>query len=482
MNPWNLDSPLLRLSPVDVLTLGQAFQGILVLGATGCGKSTGSLYSLAMAFLMAGFGGLVLAVKPDEAAIWRRYAAEAGRENDLIVVSPGGPFKLNAMKYECERPGPGARETESLYRLLNCLSELGERGQGGTQNESYWRNAQGQMLKHTIEVCKAAYGTVSIDTIHEIIRTAAQSPADLESDRWREQSFCLRSILLAEEKTLPLEQRKDFEYAASYFIGELPFMADRTRSSIVTGITGTTDIFMRGAIRELFCSDTTFIPEMTFMQGRIVLLSLDVKSWGATGRIAQALCKLIFQRAFERRDVRQYPRPCFIFADEGQEFVTSEDRTFQATARSARVASVLGSQSLPSLYAALGGGDAARQEADALLSNFQTKVFHANADSITNEWASNMIAKSWQYRATVGSSSPAPQEYRSLMHSLGPQGTNASVSEQLDFDVPPQTFTQLQMGGAPEFVSEAVVFRPGRSWNLTGKNHLRVLFPQGINP
>ena len=481
MTPWNLDCPLLRLSQVDVLTLGQLLQGVLVLGATGCGKSTGSLYSLAMTFLTAGFGGLVLTVKPDEASVWRRYAAQAGREKDLIVVSPGGPFKCNLLKYECERPGPGAGETENLYRLLSCLAELSERGQGSSQTEIYWRNSQAQLQKHSIEVCKAAYGTVSINDIHELIRSSPQSPADLESDRWREQSFCLRSILIAEEKTLPPAQRRDFEYAASYFIGEFPFLADRTRSSIVAGVTGTTDVFMRGAIRDLFCSETTFIPEMTYMQGRIVLLSLDVKSWGDTGRMAQGLAKLIFQRAFERRDVQRFPRPVFIFADEGQEFVVSEDRTFQATARSARVATVLATQSLPSIYAALGGGDAGRHEADALLGNLQTKVFHANGDTVTNEWASNMIAKSWQYRATVGSSTPAPHEYRSLMHSLGPQGTNASVSEQLDFDVPPQTFTQLQMGGAPDYASEAVVFRPGKSWNLTSKNHLRVLFPQGLS-
>jgi len=481
MTPWNLDRPLLRLSSVDALTLGQLMQGVLVLGATGCGKSTGSLYALAMTFLAAGFGGLVLTVKPDEAAIWKRYAARLGREQDLIVVSPGGPFKCNLLKYECERPGPGKAQTENLYRLLSSLSELNERGQGGSQNESYWRNAQAQLLRNTIEICKAAYGTVSIGDIHELIRTAPQSPADLESDRWREQSFCLRSILIAEEKELPSSQRKDFEHAASYFIGELPYLADRTRSSIVTGVTGITDVFMRGALRELFCTETTFIPEMTYLQGRIVILDLSVKEFGETGRMAQTLCKLIFQRAFERRDVQNHPRPVFLFADEGQEFTTSDDRVFQATARSSRVATVLATQNLPSLYSALGGGDAGRQQADALLGNLQTKVFHANGDTITNEWASNMIAKSWQYRTTLGSSTPGPNEHRSLLQTIGPQGTNSSVSEQLDFDVPPQTFTQLTMGGSPDFVSEAVIFHPGKSWNLSGKNHLRVLFPQGVS-
>lgn len=480
MNQWNLDRPLLRLSPVDVLTVGQLMSGVLVLGATGCGKSTGSLYALAMAFLSAGFGGLVLTVKPDEASVWRRYATRLGRDQQLIVVSPGGPWKMNLLKYECERPGAGAGQTENLYRLLSSLSELGERGQGNSQNESYWRNAQAQLLRNTIEICKGAYGTVSIGDIHELIRSAAQSPADLESDRWREQSFCFRSILTAEERDLPASQRKDFEHAASYFIGELPFLADRTRSSIVSGVLGITDVFMRGDLREQFCTETTFIPEMTYLQGRVIVLDFSVKEFGEAGRMAQALCKLIFQRAFERRDVQKHPLPVFLFSDEFQEFFCSDDRVFQATARSSRVATVLATQNLPSLYAALGGGDAGRQQSDALLGNLQTKIFHANGDTVTNEWASSMIAKSWQYRATVGSSTPAPDEYRSLIHPLRPQGMNASVSEQLDFDVPPQTFTQLKMGGSPDFVSEAVVFHPGQRWKLSGKSFLRVLFPQGV--
>lgn len=285
MNPWNLDRPLLRLSPQDALTIGQLMQGVLVLGATGCGKSTGSLFALAMSFLSAGFGGLVLTVKPDEAKTWVRYCRATGRERDLIVVSADGPWKCNLFKYEVERPGAGAGQTENLNRLLCSLAELSERGQGSSQNESFWRNAQAQLLRNTIEICKAARGTVSIADIHEVIRSSPQSPVDLESDRYRDQSFCFRSILAAEERDLPTSQRKDFEHAASYMIGEFPHLADRTRSSIVTGVTGVTDVFMRGTLRELFCTETTFIPEMTYLQGRIVLLDLNVKQFGETGRL-----------------------------------------------------------------------------------------------------------------------------------------------------------------------------------------------------
>ncbi|MDP1799352.1 MAG: TraM recognition domain-containing protein [Planctomycetaceae bacterium] len=480
MTQWNWDQPLLRLSDYDVLTIGELMQGTLIVGATGCGKSTGSLRNLALSFLAAGFGGLVLCVKKDEADTWRRYARVTGRDNQLLVVTPEGRWKCNLLKYECERPGAGAGQTENLNRLLCSLSELGERGHGGSQNEGFWENAKQQLLRNSLDVCKAARGTVSISDLHEVIRSAPQSPADLDSEAFRERSFCFQSILAAEQQSLPASQRKDFEHAASYFLGELPFLADRTRSSIVASVTGVTDVFQRGVLRELFATETTFLPEMC-LQGGIIVLDLSVKEHGTVGRLGQCLVKLIWQRAMERRDVAENPRPVFLIADEFQEFCVSEDRVFQSTARSSRVCTVYATQNLPSLYAAMGGGEVGKQQADALLGNLQTKILHANGDTLTNDWAANLIGKSWQYRTSIGSGSPAAADARTLFHPLQSRSVNASVNEQFDFDVPPQQWTTLKMGGPPEFVSEAIAFQAGRRWGLTGKNYLKVLFPQGVH-
>jgi len=479
MTRWDLKMPLVRLSDYDVLTIGELMQGTLIIGATGCGKSTGSLRNLALAYLGAGFGGLVLCVKKDEAETWRRYARMTGREHHLITVTPDGPFKCNLLKYECDRPGAGAGQTENLNRLLCSLSELSDRGQGSSQNEGFWENAKQQLLRNSLDVCKAARGTVSISDLHEVIRSAPQNSADLDSEAFRERSFCFQSILAAEQRSLPASQRKDFEHAASYFLGELPFLADRTRSSIVSSVTGVTDVFQRGVLRELFATETTFIPEMS-LQGAIILLDLSVKLHGAVGRLGQCLAKLIWQRAMERRDVTMNPRPVFLVADEFQEFCVSEDRIFQSTARSSRVCTVYATQNLPSLYAALGGGENGKHQADALLGNLQTKVLHANGDSFTNDWAANLISKSWQFRTSLGSGSPAATDVAGLLQPLQRRSVNASVNEQFDFDVPPQQWTTLKMGGPPDFVSEAIVFQAGRRWGLTGKNYLKVHFPQGV--
>jgi type IV secretory pathway TrbF-like protein len=60
-------------------------------------KTSGSGRMLAGAYLRAGMGGLVTAVKPEEIPLWRRYAAEHGRENERQArVNPLGLYVTNA--------------------------------------------------------------------------------------------------------------------------------------------------------------------------------------------------------------------------------------------------------------------------------------------------------------------------------------------------------------------------------------------------
>ena len=72
---WPLDLPLVRFSrrDEDVWTLRDACQGVLIMGENGSGKTSGSGELLARKYLEAGFGGLVLCFKTDEAALWQRY-------------------------------------------------------------------------------------------------------------------------------------------------------------------------------------------------------------------------------------------------------------------------------------------------------------------------------------------------------------------------------------------------------------------------
>src|SRR5262249_17242315 len=54
-------------------------------------------------------------------------------------------------------------------------------------------------------------------------------------------------------------------------------------------------------------------------------------------------------------------------------------------------------QNLPSYYARLRGRDP-RHIADSLLGNFQTKIFHANTDPVTNQYAADLVGRRLQRR------------------------------------------------------------------------------------
>src|ERR1700736_1949859 len=79
---WPDILPLCRLSSSakDTLTLADAKTGVLITGQTGKGKTSGPGRCPARAYLRAGFGGLVLCAKIDEADLWRNYLRETGRE------------------------------------------------------------------------------------------------------------------------------------------------------------------------------------------------------------------------------------------------------------------------------------------------------------------------------------------------------------------------------------------------------------------
>lgn len=83
-----LDTPLLHFSSSDPYRIKDALEGILIFGATGAGKTSGFGAALSTSFLNAGFGGLILCAKADETQLWLDYCREAGRVEDLIIVSP----------------------------------------------------------------------------------------------------------------------------------------------------------------------------------------------------------------------------------------------------------------------------------------------------------------------------------------------------------------------------------------------------------
>lgn len=481
VHPWDLEYPLLSFAKGDPWTVGAACEGTIVTGATGAGKSSSSGRLIAESYLSAGMGGLVLTVKPDERSNWERYCEATGRTGDLLVFGPGTGYRYNFLDAEFRRGGGRAGLTENLGGLFRTVLEIAERntgGGGGREDEGYWKRALQQMVRNAIDLLSLAEGRVSIPDLYRLLVSSATSIAEAKSDEWRTRSYCYACLQKADRQGLTESQKADFSLTADYFLLELPGLSDKTRSVIMSTFTSMIDVLNRGVLRDLFCTDTTFTPEQA-LDGKIIVLDMPVKVFAEVGQFAQVLMKHVFQRAVERRDLRTNCRPVFLWADEAQHFLVADDFMFQTTARSSRVCTVYLTQSYSNLLAVL-GGDRGRAQADSLLGNLQTKILHANGDSVTNQWASEMIGRTRQFFINTGSSEERQDDWVAEMIGFIPKTTvNSGMSEQMEFALPPSVFTTLAKGGPSQnWKTEAIVFQGGRIWQSTGENYVRTTFTQ----
>ena len=462
-----LDTPLLWFGPKDSWTIRDACEGTAVFGATGSGKTSGSGRAIAKALLNAGCGGLVLCAKPDEAELWKRYCRETNRSDSLIIFSPSERWRFNFLDYELSRPGDGAGLTENLVRLFGTIMDVAERSRGPRAQQDFWERTTKQLLRNCFDLVIVARGRLLLHEIYDVIVTAPASPEEVTSTAWQESSTCWRLIQEGEAKTKTGVQANDFALAVKYWLKEFPALSSKTRSIIVTNLTSMLDIFLRGALRELFCTTTNIVPELTH-EGAVMVVNLPIKQFAEVGQLAQMLMKYIWQRASERRDVRQRGRLCFLWADEAQFFVDPRDAEFQSTARGARVATVYLSQNIGAYYAQIG-----QSETHSVMGNLQTKLFHANGDPMTNNWASDLFSKSWQFRGTAGTSTSEGNTGRQTV------SKNYGSSDSLDCEVLPGEFTSLRKGGPENNGNvEAIAFQGGRIWHATHKNHIKVCFSQ----
>ena len=468
-DPFGLDNVLLNFNGDEPLTIREACEGVQIFGGIGSGKTSGSGATLAKAFLRSGFGGLVLCAKKDELDTWKDYAKDTGREDSLLVFDTSGDFTFPFLQYEIEREGDGAGYTENLVRLFTTVYESISRQQVGGGNNVYWTRAMQQLLRNAIDLSMIVRGTVSIPLIQQIIFSAPLRAEERDSREWRENSLCWQLMAEGNAKDLDQWSAHDFESTVAFWLKEYPNLANETRSGILSNLTSMLDIFLRRPFRQLFSepseeSDKAF-PELTH-HGVVIVMNLPVKEYGDAGRAAQVVYKYMWQQAAERRNIKENPRPVFLWVDEAQNFATEYDMQFQATARSSRACTVYLTQNIPNYYAEM-GGEHSKYRVDSLMGNLQTKIWHANSDPKTNGEAAEIIGRSWQKKANTGTS-------------IGGESFNISAGEtdSFEYDVSPQEFSKLKKGGPEnQRIVEAFVFQNGRVWK-NGLTHLRVKFKQ----
>ncbi len=465
-----LEIPLLALSQSDEWTIRDAVSGCFVIGGSGSGKSSGPVKSIIMQMLDLGMGGFVLCAKNTEAGKWQRYCHQAGREDDLVVFSPENPeLKFNPLDFEMRRPGRGGGYTANVTGLFKYLLEIFEGSEKSDQGrDPFWERACLELISNTTEVLALAGYTLSLYEMNELIKSCPTEPDEFRSEEWQNSSFCFHCLALASRKAeqeLSEDRRRDLEIAIEYLCKDFPAIPPKTKSSILATFKGMALPFLKSPFREIFGTDTTLRLEDIFERGSIILIDYPLREFTEIGRIAGALMKYFFMTAVERRHITEDSPPCFLCVDECQDFVTSYDRRFLATARESRCCSLFITQNISNLYAAINSNNA-KSIADALLAIFMTKIFCSNADALTNKFAADVIAQSWQHKAQSSTNTG-----ENVSH-------GSTISQQLAHDVLPQEFTMLTKGGPPQNIVETVFFQGGRIFNATGKTYMRAIFEQ----
>ncbi len=469
-------------------TVGHAVEGVQIFGGIGSGKTSGSGRTLALSYLKAGFGGLVLTVKPDEAEMWKTYCDLTGRTRDRLVIEPGGVYRFDFLDYEA-----GLGGTENVVEVLKTVIRASQGGGGLSNNDRFWDDALEILLVHVTDLCRLAYGTVSVRHLYDIVQSLP-SPERTDNIPGKDETAYQTALRLADNdlrdrfsgldrdapdvmdviKDIERDERR-LDQAVQFFEVTYKHLSDKTRSVVDFSFAAFLFRLLRDPFASLFCSGTSTLTPEDCLRGKIIILNLPVKLFNKVGKDVQIMFKFIWQRAMERRRVDQDSKPVFLWSDEAQNFLHEHDAVYQATARSSLIATVYISQNIANYRASM-GGQAAADRVHGLLGTLSTKIFHANADTGTNDYASKLIGNRYVTEISTSKTSADGQ-------------TSKTESSRITLKprVRPEDFIILRTSGTPDGAkpdrsyTEAIVHVQGHLTDPV-KGHFKTLFDQKYTP
>jgi TraM recognition site of TraD and TraG len=471
-----LDRKIISLSEVDHVSTRMACEGVFVAGSGGAGKSSCSGKQLAYGLLSAPrSGALILTAKAEETRNWVSYAKACGRERDLIVFNADSGHVFDPLHYEWTRPGRGAGDLESIIDFFSTLISIGKK-EIGHGHDPFWERGNEQIMRNVIKLLDLAAERISIANIDRVIKSLPTRPGEYEEERWQRDSYSAQLIasIRARQDTLTEEQWSDLDFATQYIFNKWPAFDERPRSSLEMTWSGMADKFLFNPFNRLFCSGKcSFTPEMTTHEGKIVICDFPLLEYGhETGRLINVILKLIFQRAWLRRNLSESPNPVFLWQDEFQYFVTRRDNFFQQTCRGSRVAVVCLTQNILNLSEEL-GEEQPGSKTKSFLGNLAIKIFHQQNDTETCNYAADQIGKEYRYLDNFN----AGNSDNSNSH-MGIGG-----SRQLVHLIEPIEFTRLTKPDSTNPYAQAIVYASGKTFNATkteknpkGRNYLSVFF------
>lgn len=454
-----LDRVLFTWPSGDAFTVRDLVQSVVIIGQIGSGKTSGSGKHIAHA--MNGCGALILASKPEDRDDWIAIARKLGKK--LVIFAEDTNYRVNMIGYELSSGG----DARTLSKFISVVGETIEGKEGGEGRDAFWEKSKDRVIYNAVEGVRQGLGQITAAHLLEFVSTAATSPAQLKDDGWRSQ-FHAQVLYKASKASKTQIEQYDYELLKTFWMKEYPTMADKTRTSILAVVMNTLHVLNTGIVRDKISTSTNVSPA-DLRAGTWVLIDYPVSKYDASGKAIMAGWKFLVQRDLLRRKVSPGDCPVVIWSDEAQNLINSYDAKFMAECRSHLGCQVFLTQSLHSFYGAM---DKHHHQAEALLTNFSTKIFHTIGDAKTAEWASGLLGQ--RLETMTGGGQGEPMGPIDVIFGQSPY--RGSFNETYQPVLQPRQFmTGLRSSGG---VVDGIVVRSGKPF-ATGENYLRVAFKQG---
>ncbi len=461
---FDIDDTLTQLTEDDRISHRDGFQGNIVFGGVGSGKSIGIGAAYLRAYMRADYGMCCLTVKPEETEEIEEIAKEQGRGDDVIKISPSSDFSHDFARAEDER-GEGS-ESETTLNLINTVIDI---AQGASvKSESYWEGGKTQLLRNTITTLKCAGELVTFENIYRFIVTAPTSQKALAGQDFKD-TYCYHVLNQATENADTAtnagraeNHHRDFDICLLYWTKEYPNLAEKTRSIIVSMVTTGADMFLQGNLRTVFSetkSRRPCPPELA-RQGKIIIVDMPVKTFEGVGVIANNVYKLCFQKAAERLPFKKTGIAVALYADECQHFLNDYDNLFLQTSRSAGCSVFFLTQSINNLITKY--GDHGEAKAYNLLGLITNKYAMRNTCVKTNQYFADLCGQDWEMQSSS-----------SVGIGDDDERITSSLSESRRYRVEPIRFSEL-LTDQEHLIFEAIAHN-GRTWS-NGENFLNCYF------
>ena len=469
----HLDRTLLKWSDDDQFRLRDLLNGgVLFLGRAGSGKTSASGRTLMQAVVAhPRSAGLVGAAKPEDVYDVRDVFRRAGRLDDLIVFDESGPWR-------CNHVGEASRgQPRNAVQFVTAMSEVLKRGegQGGDgKNSRFYEKQEGRLLENTVIALQAAGEPISSDGMHAFLMTAANAPAEMQTEAWQGK---YHSNVLERGHYAPKSpmQAHDHRLAFAYFTQEWPNMDKEVRANILAGVMGTLHTFATGLVREMVGGQTNCSPA-DVLGGKWLLCNFPPCVYGDVGLLITAGWKhLVEQAVLQRRFDGSMPFVT-IWLDEYSQCCDRWDAHYICQARShggALVALLAVGGVHLCRDARRGGAAFRRRPAGQLLPRHRSCQRPCNGEmGVIQARASQGNPLQRQLLAAVRTTTVWDMMYgQQHVSSLVQRSTTSSVLQDQEF--------MVGRTGGPDngYLADAIVIKSGEPF-ADGKSYKRVTFSQ----